>query len=83
MNKKERERGSLFKRKVGDEFDGFWTEEGAKKKAIKYFKEHLSDYDVLICGRSSVCDPQECLFAYDEDIKKKLDDYYNKDCHGN
>jgi len=39
----------------------FWSEEDAKAKALEVYKEHFPNAKILICGSSSVVEPQEVL----------------------
>jgi len=48
-----------------------------RKLAIKTWKTHFPDADVLLEGYSATADPQECLDG-PPILKKKINDYYKK-----
>lgn len=80
LNKEDRRRyPTCYTRyKVGEEYQGFWTEEDAKETAINYVKEKMPEVDVLINGSWSCIDVAECIYAKDKTIMTKINKLYKQ-----
>ena len=64
--------------RAGIEYDGFDSRDDLIKLALKTYKAHFPDSNILILGRASVCDPQLILDHPDQALMVSANKLYEK-----